>query len=154
MWQPSTVPALWKLIPPPCNMEISTRSWHTCSYHMHLLYHATANFLVFPTLLPISKLKSMQLLSTIVVDGQHHSWAIFWGWELGVKPITFKFELGLDFLTMHLPTKFHHPMCNRSEIIVFDKHPPHSTTLCQWKKSAAFTAEKRNIFLLWLWTMT
>ena len=22
--------------------------------------------------------------------------------------MTFKFELGLDFLTMHLPTKFHH----------------------------------------------
>jgi len=27
--------------------------------------------------------------------------------------MTMKFELGRDFLTMHLLTKFHHPMFNR-----------------------------------------
>jgi len=32
--------------------------------------------------------------------------------------MTMKFELGLDFLTVHLPTKFHRPMFNRSEIIM------------------------------------
>jgi len=36
--------------------------------------------------------------------------------ELGA--MTLKLELGLDFLTMHLPTKFHHPMLNRSEVTV------------------------------------
>jgi len=28
------------------------------------------------------------------------------------------FELGQDFCTMHLTTKFHHPMFNHSEVIV------------------------------------
>jgi len=32
--------------------------------------------------------------------------------------MTVKFELSLDFLTMHLPTKFHHSMFNRSEVIM------------------------------------
>jgi len=32
--------------------------------------------------------------------------------------MTFKFELGLDFLTMHLSTKFRCPMFNHSEVIV------------------------------------
>jgi len=32
--------------------------------------------------------------------------------------MTLKFELDLDFLTTHLTTKFHHPMFNRSELIV------------------------------------
>jgi len=32
--------------------------------------------------------------------------------------MTLKFKLYLDFVTMHLPTKFHHPMFNRSEIIL------------------------------------
>jgi len=29
-----------------------------------------------------------------------------------------KFELGRDFCTMHLFAKFHHPVSNRSEVIV------------------------------------
>jgi len=36
----------------------------------------------------------------------------------GVGPMTLKFKLDLDFLTMHLPTKFHHPMFNHSEVIM------------------------------------
>jgi len=33
--------------------------------------------------------------------------------------MTLKFELGRDFCTMHLPTKFHHPQFNHSEVILF-----------------------------------
>jgi len=33
--------------------------------------------------------------------------------------MTPKFELGRDFCTMHLTSKFYHPMFNRSEVIVF-----------------------------------
>ena len=32
--------------------------------------------------------------------------------------MTLIFELGLDFCTTHPPTKFHHPVFNRSEVIV------------------------------------
>jgi len=32
--------------------------------------------------------------------------------------MTLKFKLGRDLCTMHLPTKFHHPMFIRSEVIV------------------------------------
>jgi len=32
--------------------------------------------------------------------------------------MTLKFELGVDLLTMHLPTKLHHPVINHSEVIV------------------------------------
>jgi len=33
-------------------------------------------------------------------------------------PIILKLELGQDFYTVHLPTKFLNPMFNRSEVIV------------------------------------
>jgi len=33
-------------------------------------------------------------------------------------PLTLTFELGWDFCTMHLTTKFHHPTFNRSEVIM------------------------------------
>jgi len=32
--------------------------------------------------------------------------------------MTLKFELGRDFTTVHLPTKFHHPTFNRAQVIV------------------------------------
>ena len=32
--------------------------------------------------------------------------------------MTLTFELGLDFLTVHLSTKFYHPVFNHSEVIV------------------------------------
>jgi len=35
-----------------------------------------------------------------------------------VGRLILKFELGRDFLTMHLPFEFHHPMLNRSEVVV------------------------------------
>jgi len=81
------------------------------------------------------------------VIGQHHSWATFWGWSTtgwGLK--TLKFELGLDFLKMHLPTKSLHPVFNHSQVIVSINKQMHkhtkkillkistsSTMLCQWK---------------------
>jgi len=44
----------------------------------------------------------------------------FGGWgHRGHK--TLNFEHGQDFLTMHLLTKFDHPIFNRSQVIVFDK---------------------------------
>jgi len=43
--------------------------------------------------------------------------AIFWG--LGPRGVmTWKFKLSRDFLIMHLPTKFHHPMFNHSEVVM------------------------------------
>jgi len=41
--------------------------------------------------------------------------------------MTLKFELGLDFLTVQLSTKFHHPMFNRSEVIMMTKKTNKST---------------------------
>jgi len=38
-----------------------------------------------------------------------------------VGPVTLKFELGWDFCTTHLSTKFHHPVLNHLEVIVFTK---------------------------------
>ena len=35
--------------------------------------------------------------------------------------MTLKFELDQEFCTTHLPTKFHHPMFNRSQVIVLTK---------------------------------
>jgi len=36
----------------------------------------------------------------------------------GGVSLTLKFELGLDFLTMHLAIKFHHPTFNHSQVMV------------------------------------
>jgi len=38
-------------------------------------------------------------------------------------PMTLKFELALDLLTMHLPTKFHRPVFNGSEVIMLTNKP-------------------------------
>jgi len=58
-----------------------------------------------------------------------HSWGLFTLCDMTqqnatfcgvrVEPMTMpKFELGRNFCTMHIPTKFHHPMINQSEVIV------------------------------------
>jgi len=39
-----------------------------------------------------------------------------WG-HTKMGPMTMKFELGRDFYTVHLPTKFHHPVFNRTEVM-------------------------------------
>ena len=64
---------------------------------------------------------------------------------LSLVTLTFTLELGRDFCTMHLTTKFHHPTFNRSEVVMFTnkrtnwqtnrrhwKHPPRSTMLRRW----------------------
>jgi len=65
--------------------------------------------------------------------------------DLGLWPLTPKFELGRDLCTVHLIAKFHHPTFNRSEVIVLTnkqtnwqtnrrlwKHPPRSAMLRRW----------------------
>jgi len=58
--------------------------------------------------------------------------------------MTLKFKLGLDFLTVHLPTESDHPTFNCSAVIVSTnkltqtnrfcwKYPPPATMLCWWK---------------------
>jgi len=85
----------------------------------------------------LTGLESMHLLSFGVVVDQHHSWATFWGGDPGMGPITLKFELGLDFLTMHLSTKFHRPMFNRSEVIMLTNK---QTKRFCWKRSVIHLA--------------
>jgi len=71
---------------------------------------------------------SMRFFSTGVVLGQHHpasnlqnsNFYILGDGNPEVGPLTLKFELiqsSYIFLTMQLPTKFHHPTFNRSEVI-------------------------------------
>jgi len=55
--------------------------------------------------------------------------ATFWGLGPGMGHMTPKFELRRDFCTMHLAAKFHHPMFNRSEVIVLtNKQTPLKTS--------------------------
>jgi len=69
--------------------------------------------------------------------------------------MTMKFKFGLDFCTVNLPTKFHHPTFNRSEVIVLTnkqtkrccwRHPPGSAVLRQWKISQSIN-QSINLFL-------
>ena len=47
--------------------------------------------------------------------------------------LTLNFELGLDFLTMHLSTKFHHSMFNLSEVILLtNKHTIKLEAIQRW----------------------
>jgi len=80
---------------------------------------------------------------------------------------TLKFEHGngLDFCTMHLSTKFHHPMFNRSEVIVLTKKQTHNVTLLKTSTALHYAmpvkknhmAERLNYtkffsaWFLWLW---
>jgi len=59
------------------------------------------------------------------------------------EPISLKFKRGLDLCTVHLSPKFHHPMFNRSKVIMFTKKWTNIdssenihlsfTTLCPWR---------------------
>jgi len=98
--------------------QMSFRSKATIQIHTRTIVH-THDRLVQKETETVTILESMRLLSTGVVVGQRHSWAtLAAGRGPVVKPTTLKFELGLDFLTVHSPTKFHHPIFNRSEVIV------------------------------------
>jgi len=62
--------------------------------------------------------------------------------------MTLKFELGLDFFTMQLPTKFHHPMSNHSEL---DMPTNTSTNRFCWKHplcSAMHISGEQEIYWL------
>jgi len=48
---------------------------------------------------------------------------ILWCEEPRGGPMTPKFELWRELYTMHLAAKFHHPMFNRSEVIVRQTNP-------------------------------
>jgi len=61
-------------------------------------------------------------LANIIVQ-PHFGWC-----DLAVWPMTLQFELGLDLLTMNLPTKFHHPMFNHLEVIVLTKKQTNKQT--------------------------
>jgi len=59
--------------------------------------------------------------------------------------LTLNFELGLDFLTMHLSTKFHHSMFNLSEVILLtNKHTIKLEAIQRWSA----------ICRVWPWTST
>jgi len=51
-------------------------------------------------------------------------------------PMNLKIELGRDFSTVHLPTKFHHPAFNHLKVIVLlniqrtKEIPSHMAPLC------------------------
>jgi len=62
-----------------------------------------------------STLDSVHLLPTGIVTDQHHSWATFWGGDPGAGPMT-KIWTWPRLLTKHLPTNFHHPIFNCSEV--------------------------------------
>jgi len=67
--------------------------------------------------------------------------------------MTLKFELFLDFLTLHLPTKFHHPVFNSSEVITLttnkqtnkQMHKLHSL----WPASFSIKTAKYQLLHFW-----
>jgi len=75
----------------------------------------------------------MRLLSTGVAVS-----CILEGGDPEVGPMTLKFELGLEFLTAHLLTKFYHAVFNRSENIVLknkqtNRDSAETIHIRQWK---------------------
>jgi len=58
---------------------------------------------------------------------------------------------------MHLPTKFHHPMFNRSEVILLTKqtNPQTNKQRFCWKLSPCYTMlcwwKKNNKFRVWMY---
>jgi len=60
---------------------------------------------------------------------QNDRFATFWGRGLPkMGPVTLTFSLRLDICTLNLPTKSHHPMFNRSEVIVLTKKQTNTST--------------------------
>jgi len=57
----------------------------------------------------------------------------FAGGNPKMGPVTLKFELGRDFCKVHLPTKFHYPALNRSQVNVLTNKYIHKQTkrFCQ-----------------------
>jgi len=55
-----------------------------------------------------------------------------------VGPMNTKFELRWDFCTMHLATKFHHPMFNHSWVIMLTNKPRNKQTLLKTSTSLRY----------------
>jgi len=78
----------------------------------------------------------------------------FWGLRTQ-RAVTLKFKLGRDFLTMHLPAKFHHPTFNHLEVTVVTKktntqtrghswkHPPSFAMLRRWRMNTYLTTQRQ-----------
>jgi len=61
--------------------------------------------------------------------------------------MTLKFELGLDILSIHLPTVFHHPMFNRSEVIVLTNKQMNKEILLKTSTSLRYATPVDNNIL-------
>jgi len=80
--------------------------------------------------------------------------ATFWGVKTHGGNYDPKFELGQDFCTMHLVTKYHHSRFNHSEIIMLrpNKHP--QTNRCRWKHPPRFATLRQWVIRVhnFIWT--
>jgi len=99
--------------------------------------------------------------------GMTQQFFVFVPGNLDLWPLIPKFELGWDFCTVHLTAKFHHPMFNRSNVIMRTirqtnkltnrrrwKHPPRSAMLRWWLISHniwLFTTSKSGCTLHSMW---
>jgi len=63
-----------------------------------------------------------------------------------MEAATLKFEPGPHFCAMHLPTKFHDPMLNRSEVIVLTNKPTNKQTPLKTSTSLPHTTPVENNF--------
>jgi len=62
--------------------------------------------------------------------------------------MTLKFELGLDFCTMHLPTKSHHHTFSRSKVTVLTKtQTTNKWTLLKTSTSLCYVTPVENNFV-------
>jgi len=63
--------------------------------------------------------------------------------------MTLKFELGLDFLTMQLSTKFHHPTFNRSEVIMLTNKQTNVEIVLKTSTSFRYATPVENNSVVW-----
>jgi len=63
----------------------------------------------------------------------------WWPW-----PLTPKLKLGRDWCTVHLSTKFYHPTCNRSEVIVLTNKQTNNQTPLKTSTSLHYATPVAN----------
>ena len=73
--------------------------------------------------------------------------AHFWGCAPR-GAVTPKFELGRDFCTTHINTKFHHPMFTCSEVITLTNKQTHKQTLLKTSTALRYATTLSNNLLL------
>jgi len=70
-------------------------------------------------------------LTTAAQESHHASFFVGPNWiQSGHWACDLEIRTRPSFLTMHLPTKFHHPTFNHSEVIVFSKKHMHKQRFC------------------------